>query len=143
MRLFPTFMFPTSHQIFCQLSLPLARHGLSPAAACLTPLKSQQALLQATEVLPPNYTLGRYSQARTVLRSKILTSPRRSRGVRLSLRGPAPLLGATTPIGLSEKQVVEMPCLDLVLCSPLWVTLLRQGVGLGDPQRSLPTPNSL
>jgi len=34
-------------------------------------------------------------------------------------------------------------CLDAVLCSLLWVTLLRQGVGLGDPQRSLPTPNML
>jgi len=31
--------------------------------------------------------------------------------------------------------------LDKVLCSLLWVTLLWQGVGLGDPQRSLPTPN--
>ena len=30
--------------------------------------------------------------------------------------------------------------LDAVLCSLLWVTLLGQGVGLGDPQRSLPTP---
>jgi len=30
-----------------------------------------------------------------------------------------------------------------VLCSLLWVTLLGQGVGLGDPQRSLPTPNIL
>jgi len=27
-----------------------------------------------------------------------------------------------------------------VLCSLLWVTLLGQGVGLGDPQRTLPTP---
>ena len=34
-------------------------------------------------------------------------------------------------------------CLDAVLCSLLWVTLVRQGVGLGDPQRSLPTPNIL
>ena len=33
--------------------------------------------------------------------------------------------------------------LDKVLCSLLWVTLLRQGVGLGDPQRSLPTPAML
>jgi len=33
--------------------------------------------------------------------------------------------------------------LDVVLCSLLWVTLLRQGVGLGDPQRSLPTPTIL
>jgi len=33
--------------------------------------------------------------------------------------------------------------LDAVLCSRLWVTLLGQGVGLGDPQRSLPTPAML
>jgi len=33
--------------------------------------------------------------------------------------------------------------LDKVLCSLLWVTLLGQGVGLGDPQRSLPTPTIL
>jgi len=30
-----------------------------------------------------------------------------------------------------------------VLCSLLWVTLLGQGVGLGDPQRALPTPTTL
>ena len=33
--------------------------------------------------------------------------------------------------------------LDEVLCSLLWVTLLGQGVGLGDPQRALPTPKIL
>ena len=32
------------------------------------------------------------------------------------------------------------PHVDAVLCSLLWVTLLGQGVGLGDPQRSLPAP---
>ena len=43
------------------------------------------------------------------------------------------------------SEVVESPsleifktCLDKVLCILLWVTLLGQGVGLGDPQRSLP-----
>jgi len=48
------------------------------------------------------------------------------------------------------REVVESPSLeifkprlDAVLCSLLWVTLLRQGVGLGDPQRSLPTPTTL
>jgi len=56
------------------------------------------------------------------------------------------------------REVVESPSLeifqprlDAVLCSLLWVTLLGQGVGLGevpvqpteDPQRSLPTPNIL
>jgi len=33
--------------------------------------------------------------------------------------------------------------LDAVLCSLLWVTLLWQGVGPDDPQRSLPTPTIL
>jgi len=33
--------------------------------------------------------------------------------------------------------------LDKILCSLLWVTLLRQEVGLDDPQRSLPTPTIL
>jgi len=33
--------------------------------------------------------------------------------------------------------------LDKVLCSLLWVTLLGQGVGLGDPQRALPTPTNM
>jgi len=47
-------------------------------------------------------------------------------------------------------EVVESPSLemfktrlDAVLRSLLWVTLLGQGVGLGDPQRSLPTPTIL
>jgi len=48
------------------------------------------------------------------------------------------------------REVVESPSLeilktrlDAVLCSLLWVTLLRRGVGLDDPQRSLPTPTIL
>jgi len=48
------------------------------------------------------------------------------------------------------REVVESPSLEIfktrldkVLCSLLWVTLLWQGVGLGDPQRSLLTPNIL
>ena len=48
------------------------------------------------------------------------------------------------------REAVESPSLeifqtrlDAVLCSLLWVTLLGQGVGLGDPQRALPTPNIL
>ena len=51
---------------------------------------------------------------------------------------------------LLPREVVESPSLeifkprlDAVLCSLLWVTLLGQGVGLGDPQRSLPTPTML
>jgi len=47
-------------------------------------------------------------------------------------------------------EAVESPSLEIfqthvaaVLCSLLWVTLLGQGVGLGDPQRALPTPARL
>ena len=48
------------------------------------------------------------------------------------------------------REVVDSPSLeilkthlDAVLCSLLWVTLLRQGAGLDDPQRSLPAPTIL
>jgi len=43
----------------------------------------------------------------------------------------------------SPSLEIFQPRLDAVLCSLLWVTLLGQGVGLGDPQRSLPTPTIL
>ena len=43
----------------------------------------------------------------------------------------------------SPSLEIFQPRLDKVLCSLLWVTLLWQGVGLGDPQRSLPTPTIL
>ena len=43
----------------------------------------------------------------------------------------------------SPSLEIFQPRLDKVLCSLLWVTLLGQGVGLGDPQRALPTPNIL
>ena len=48
------------------------------------------------------------------------------------------------------REAVESPSLEIfktrldkILCSLLWVTLLGQGVGLGDPQRALPTPTIL
>jgi len=43
----------------------------------------------------------------------------------------------------SPSLEIFQPRLDTVLCSLLWVTLLRQGLGLGDPQRSLPAPAML
>jgi len=43
----------------------------------------------------------------------------------------------------SPSLEIFQPRLDKVLYSPLWVTLLGQGVGLGDPQGSLPTPTML
>ena len=59
-------------------------------------------------------------------------------------------LRVTEPWPRLPREAVESPSLeifqthlDVVLCSLLWVTLLGQGVGLGDPQRSLPTPNIL
>ena len=49
------------------------------------------------------------------------------------------------PRGAGESPSLEIfqPHLDKVLCSLLWVTLLGHGVGLGDPQWSLPTPTIL
>jgi len=38
----------------------------------------------------------------------------------------------------SPSLEIFQPRLDTVLCPLLWVTLLGQGVGLGDPQRALP-----
>ena len=59
-------------------------------------------------------------------------------------------LRVTEPWPRLPREVVESPsleifqtCLDKVLCNLLWVTLLGQGVGLGDPQRALPTPTML
>jgi len=43
----------------------------------------------------------------------------------------------------SPSLEIFQPHLDTVLCSLLWVTLLGEGVGLGDPQRVLPTPTML
>jgi len=62
-------------------------------------------------------------------------------GVSVSVMEPWPRL----PREAVESPSLEIfkPHLDVVLCSLLWVTLLGHGVGLGDPQRSLPTPAML
>jgi len=59
-------------------------------------------------------------------------------------------LRVTEPWPRLPREVVKSPSLEIfkthldkVLCSLLWVTLLQQGVGPDDPQRSLPTPNIL
>ena len=59
-------------------------------------------------------------------------------------------LRVTEPWPRLPREAVESPSLEIfqprldkVLCSLLWVTLLGQGVGLGDPQRALPTPTIL
>jgi len=56
-------------------------------------------------------------------------------------------LRVTKPWPRLPRETVESPSLEIfktrldkVLYSLLWVTLLGQGVELGDPQRSLPTP---
>ena len=72
------------------------------------------------------------------------------RKLQLNMRKNFFPLRVTEPWNRLPREAVESPsleilktCLDVVLCSLLWVTLLGQGVGLGDPQRSLPTPTSL
>ena len=59
-------------------------------------------------------------------------------------------LRVTEPWPRLPREAGESPSLQIfqlhlaaVLCSLLWVTLLGQGVGLGDPQRALPTPTML
>jgi len=74
----------------------------------------------------------------------------KQRKFQLNMRKNFVPLSVTEPWPRLPREAVESPSLeifkphlDAVLCSLLWVTLLGQGVGLGDPQRSLPTPAML
>jgi len=59
------------------------------------------------------------------------------------LRVPEPWPRLPRVVVESPSLEIFQPRLDVVLCPLLWVTLLGQGVGLGDPQRALPTPTML
>ena len=59
------------------------------------------------------------------------------------LRVPEPWSRLPREAVVSPSLEIFQPRLDAVLCPLLWVTLLGQGVGLGDPRRSLPTPTML
>ena len=63
--------------------------------------------------------------------------------MRASLRSLGPAQAGKGEAVESPSLEIFQTHLDTVLCSLLWVTLLGQGVGLGDPQRSLPTPTML
>ena len=75
------------------------------------------------------------------LKQRKLQLNRRKNFFPLRVTEPWPRL----PRGAGESPSLEIfqPRLAAVLCSLLWVTLLGQGVGLGDPQRALPTPAML
>jgi len=88
-------------------------------------------------VVPSDRTRGNGHK----LRHRKLQLNRRKNFFPLRLTEPWPRL----PREAVESPSLEIfqPPLDVVLCSLLWVTLLGQGVGLGDPQRALPPPNML
>jgi len=74
----------------------------------------------------------------------------KQRKFRLNMRKNFFPLRVTEPWPRLPREAVQSPSLEMfkprlatVLCSLLWVTLLQQGVGLGDPQRSLRTPTIL
>ena len=74
----------------------------------------------------------------------------KQRKLQLKMRKNFFPLRVTEPWPRLPREAVESPsleifktCLDAVLCPLLWVTLLGQGVGLDDPQGSLPTPTIL
>ena len=74
----------------------------------------------------------------------------KQRKLQLNMRKNFFPLRVTEPWPRLPRGAVESPFLEIfqshldkVLCSLLWVTLLGQGVGLGDPQRALPSPAML
>ena len=74
----------------------------------------------------------------------------KQRKLQLNMRKNFFPLKVTEPWPRLPREAVESPSLeifqtrlDAVLCSLLWVTVVGQGVGLGDPQRSLPSPTVL
>ena len=74
----------------------------------------------------------------------------KQRKFRLNMRKNFFPLRVMEPWNRLPREVVGCPSLEIfktrldkVLCSLLLVTLLWQGVGLDDPQRSLPTPTVL
>ena len=88
-------------------------------------------------VVPSDRTRGNGHK----LKQRKLQLNRRKNFFPLRVTEPWPRL----PRGAVESPSLEIfqPRLAAVLCPLLWVTLLGQGVGLGDPQRSLPTPHIL
>ena len=97
-------------------------------------------------------TYGKNSLTTSLMKHWTITNGHKlkHRKFRLNMRKNFFPLRVTEPWNRLPREVVESRSLEIfktrldkVLCSLLWVTLLRQGAGLDDPQRSLPTPNIL
>jgi len=99
----------------------------------------------------PGWAVSSWPWASSVQQDALAGRNRNLHRACVPVKGWKPLPGWWWPwTEMLLREVVESPSLeifktrlDAVLCSLLWVTLLGQGVGLGDPQRSLPTSTML
>ena len=134
-------------------SLPLDLSESPSTLRALLRADQQVTFCQPPAPAPARSFLGRQLKLFSVVpsdRTRGNGHKLRHRKLQLNRRKNFFPLRVTEPWPRLPREAVESPSLetfqphlDAVLCSLLCVTLLRQGVGLGDPQRALPTPTIL